>query len=140
MGIREVSTIVFLGINGWKDWKKREISLLLTAIYGCIGFFTSVAAGRPVEDYLVPAGLGILFLVTGLATDGALGLGDGWLLISLALMLDTGEYIKILFGGMLLAAATGAVLLVICKKSRKTEIPFVPFLFLAYVGGVFIWK
>ena len=28
MQIREVMTVLFLAVMGWKDWKKKEISLL----------------------------------------------------------------------------------------------------------------
>ena len=37
MQIREVMTVLFLAVMGWKDWKKKEISLLLTGTYGIIG-------------------------------------------------------------------------------------------------------
>ena len=36
MQIREVMTVLFLAVMGWKDWKKKEISLLLTGTYGII--------------------------------------------------------------------------------------------------------
>ena len=39
---------------------------------------------------------------------------------------------------MLLAAACSGVLLLVFRKSRKTEIPLVPFLLLGYVGGMVI--
>ena len=32
MQIREVMTVLFLAVMGWKDWKKKEISLLLTLV------------------------------------------------------------------------------------------------------------
>ena len=37
MQIREVMTVLFLAVMGWKDWKKKEISLLLRGTYGIIG-------------------------------------------------------------------------------------------------------
>lgn len=36
---------------------------------------------------------------------------------------------------MLAAAGYAGILLFICKKGRKTEIPLVPFLLLGYLGG-----
>ena len=41
-------------------------------------------------------------------------------------------------GIQLLAAACSGVLLLVFRKSRKTEIPLVPFLLLGYVGGMVI--
>ena len=44
MQIREVMTVLFLAVMGWKDWKKKEISLLLTGTYGIIGLAFSFYA------------------------------------------------------------------------------------------------
>ena len=54
MQIREVMTVLFLAVMGWKDWKKKEISLLLTGTYGIIGLAFSIYAERPLEDWLLP--------------------------------------------------------------------------------------
>ena len=42
MQIREVMTVLFLAVMGWKDWKKKEISLVLTGTYGIIGLAFSI--------------------------------------------------------------------------------------------------
>lgn len=138
--IKEVCTVIFLGVSGWMDWKTRKISLVLTGLYGGSGLAISFMAGRKWEDYMFPAGLGILFLLLSLGSKGAVGMGDGWVLLALGCMLETEEYIRLTGFGILLAAVFSGVLLLGCKKSRKTEIPFVPFLFLAYLGGVLLWK
>lgn len=138
MGMREVCTAVFLAVNGWTDWKKREISLVLTGIYGVEGLILSIISERELWDFLIPLGFGSLFLLMGLLSDGALGMGDGWVLLSLGLMLNTADYIKMLWGGLFLTAVVSVTLLIIFKKNKKTELPFVPFLFWAYLGGIVI--
>ncbi len=138
MGIKQICTVVFLLTSGWLDRKKHEISLCLTGIYALTGIVYSIAEGRPAEDLLVPVGLGILFLAMSLLTRGDMGMGDGWLLLSLGMMLETGEYMGTIFGGMLLASIWAVILLLVFKKNKKTEIPLIPFLFLGYLGGVFI--
>ena len=63
-------------------------------------------------------------------------MGDGWVLTALGVMLDVETYLRMLCGGLLLSAITAVILLTVFRKNRKTEIPFVPFLFFAYLGGV----
>ena len=46
MQIREVMTVLFLAVMSWKDWKKKEISLLLTGTYGIIGLAFSIYTER----------------------------------------------------------------------------------------------
>ena len=127
MQIREVMTVLFLAVMGWKDWKKKEISLLLTGAYGIIGLAFSIYAERPLEDWLLPFGVSLMILAVSVLTGGEIGMGDGWIFLALGTMLHTEMYVRMACIGMLIAAVYAGVLLVICKKGRKTEIPLVPF-------------
>ena len=68
MQIREVMTVLFLAVMGWKDWKKKEISLLLTGTYGIIGLAFSIYAERPLEDWLLPFGVSLMILAVSVLT------------------------------------------------------------------------
>ena len=131
MQIREVMTVLFLAVMGWKDWKKKEISLLLTGTYGIIGLAFSIYAERPLEDWLLPFGVSLMILAE-------IGMGDGWIFLALGTMLHTEMYVRMACIGMLIAAVYAGVLLAICKKGRKTEIPLVPFLLFGYLGGLLL--
>ena len=124
MQIREVMTVLFLAVMGWKDWKKKEISLLLTGTYGIIGLAFSIYAER--------------LLAVSVLTGGEIGMGDGWIFLALGTMLHTEMYVRMACIGMLIAAVYAGVLLAICKKGRKTEIPLVPFLLFGYLGGLLL--
>ena len=136
--MKEAGTLLFLAVNAGKDYRNREISLILTGIYGISGLGYSLWKGRDFYDFLVPAAIAGMFLALAVVTAGAVGLGDGWILLSLGMMLGTTEYIRMLSIGMLLAAGCGGILLIVVGKNRKTEIPFVPFLLLGYIGGLFL--
>ena len=79
-----------------------------------------------------------MFLALSILSGGAMGAGDGLLLLALGLASDTGEYLGTLLGGIFLAAVWSGVLLVVFRKGRKTEIPFVPFLLFGYIGGLLL--
>ena len=130
--------VVFLAMNSWLDIRRREISLLLTVVYAGCGIICSILQGRKIQDVLIPAGIGILFLAAGLISRGAIGAGDCWILLALGALLDTETYIRMLCIGFFLAAFWSGILLVIRRKSRKTEIPLVPFLLAGYIGGILI--
>ena len=133
--MKELCTVVFLAMNSWLDIRRREISLLLTVVYAGCGIICSILQGRKIQDVLIPAGIGILFLAAGLISRGAIGAGDCWILLALGALLDTETYIRMLCIGFFLAAFWSGILLVIRRKSRKTEIPLVPFLLAGYIGG-----
>lgn len=133
----ETCTIIFLALNGWKDWKEKEISLKITLLYGLTGVFYSIWRGRTFMDVMIPGGISLLFFVLSIWTKEKIGLGDGLVLLALAGMLDTERYVQMLWMGLFMAAGYSGILL-IRRKSRKTEIPFIPFLFLGYAGGLII--
>ena len=137
-GVKELCTVVFLAMNSWLDIRRREISLLLTVVYAGCGIIYSILQGRKIQDVLIPAGIGILFLAAGLISRGSIGAGDCWILLALGALLDTETYIRMLCIGFFLAAFWSGILLVIRRKSRKTEIPLVPFLLAGYIGGILI--
>ena len=126
------------GFSGDEHIRRREISLLLTVVYAGCGIICSILQGRKIQDVLIPAGIGILFLAAGLISRGAIGAGDCWILLALGALLDTETYIRMLCIGFFLAAFWSGILLVIRRKSRKTEIPLVPFLLAGYIGGILI--
>ena len=137
-GVKELCTVVFLAMNSWLDIRRREISLFLTVVYAGCGIIYSILQGRKIQDVLIPAGIGILFLAAGLISRGAIGAGDCWILLALGALLDTETYIRMLCIGFFLAAFWSGILLVNRRKSRKTEIPLVPFLLAGYIGGILI--
>lgn len=137
-GVKELCTVVFLAMNSWLDIRRREISLFLTVVYAGCGIIYSILQGRKIQDVLIPAGIGILFLAAGLISRGAIGAGDCWILLALGALLDTETYIRMLCIGFFLVAFWSGILLVIRRKSRKTEIPLVPFLLAGYIGGILI--
>ena len=40
-------------------------------------------SGREIQDILIPAAIGVIFLLASVITGGALGMGDGWVMLAL---------------------------------------------------------
>ena len=133
----EIVTTLFLGCSAWTDWKKHEISLILTGIYASTGLIYSFMSGREIQDILIPAVIGAIFLLASVITGGALGMGDGWVMLALGCMTGTTVYLRTLAAGCSVCSGISAASDSVSQK-RKTEIPFIPFLFLGYTGGIFI--
>lgn len=65
-------------------------------------------------------------------------MGDVCLVLALGTVTFLEEFIVSLTAGMLLSAVYSMILLTVFHKSRKTEIPFAPFLLAGYIGGLFL--
>lgn len=134
----EVITLLFLAVNSWKDCREKQISLLLTGIYALTGIGVSIWQGRKSTDFLIPLGIGLLILGLSILTNGEIGMGDSWILLALGTMLSTEVFLNMICIGMLLAGGYSGILLVLCCRNRRTEIPLVPFLLGGYVGGMLL--
>ena len=138
--MREFCVLVFLGLNSWMDIKKREISLVLAAMLAAAGMIWTVYRGTVSIERLLPIMAGISFLGISVITRGAMGMGDGWILLALGTVLMPEEFFSMLFAAMLISAAWAGILLWLFRKKGNTEIPFVPFLMLGYLGKLILWR
>lgn len=121
MQIREVMTVLFLAVMGWKDWKKKEISLLLTGTYGIIGLAFSIYAERPLEDWLLPFGVSLMILAVSVLTGGEIGMGDGWIFLALGTMLHTEMYVRMACTGRLIARCMRESFWLYAKKDARQK-------------------
>lgn len=82
---------------------------------------------------LLGAGVGGILLVISFLSRGKIGLGDGYLLCISGFALGVQQNLALLGYGLLFAGVVAVVMLICKKASRNTKMPFVPFLFGAYL-------
>ena len=73
----------------------------------------------------------------GVLTKGEIGIGDGILVLALGMALEWERLVVSLMLGLACAIVSG-ILMFVLHKGRKTRIPFAPFLFLGYIGGMLL--
>lgn len=134
---KKLFVMTYLGLGSVADIRRRKISLVFTALFGIIGmaimlYKRELAKGAP--SFLI----GLLLLGLCLISGEALGRGDALTVLALGTVLTWQELLKTLSYALMLCSITALVLLVCFKKSRKTELPFLPFLLLGYVGGLLL--
>ena len=59
-------------------------------------------------------------------------------ILTMGSVLGAGELAGILCGALLLCGIYSGIEYLMLKKSRSEEIPFVPFLLIGYLGGIFL--
>ena len=128
--------VAFLGFNSWQDIRKREISLWTVIILILAGTGKAVYLGKTDLSYLVAIGIGAGIILLSLISGGAVGIGDGLIMIALGAVLPFDELCGTFFAGLLCSCLWGIILLILPGTGRKTQMPFVPFLLLGYIGGL----
>ncbi|MCQ2530367.1 MAG: prepilin peptidase [Lachnospiraceae bacterium] len=132
--VREILLLGFLFVAAWIDYKKKELPLVLIVSMGLSGIvFQIIVRQMSFLNLLFGSLIGILFLGIGKITRQALGYGDGFILVATGIFLGFSENVLLLLLGVLLAAGFSIGLMIFRKKTKKDEIPFLPFLFTGYV-------
>ena len=110
--------------------EKLARKLLVSIVTLC--FFGFVALG------IIGTAAGFLFIGLALLAKKSFGMGDGILITGIGLFAGIRLLVPLLLIAFILAAAAGAVLILIRRGDRKKQIPFVPFLFLSAVILMFL--
>lgn len=132
-------TMVLLGICAYFDLKEKKIPVLPIFLSICIHIFFFIYQDNFQFISLLAAFLlGAGFCLLSLLSKGALGMGDGLLAAACGVSLGFYKALALFFYGFLFAGLTGFFLLIRKKKSRKEELPLVPFLYLVYGGMCFL--
>ena len=134
-----VLTMLYLGINAGHDIKKKQILLWSVCVYTFCWSLVFVYQGKGWKQLLTAA---VCLMITGgfsLVSRGGLGFGDALVISSLGLYLNVWELLAVIGIGLLSASGYSILLIFIRKAGRKTELPFIPFLFLGYMGGLYLW-
>lgn len=107
-------------------WFLISAFVLSLTLYGILQPFSwKVMAGG-----LLP---GVIFLFVSFITKEAVGYGDGIFLAAAGILLGFSEMVGILLIGLLVSAVFSLFLLVFKKATRKTALPFLPFLTVGFV-------
>mgnify|MGYP000008897687 FL=1 len=133
-GIRMIVLLVSLFLCAWIDWKTERVSVPLLLLGGMTAVLLHLFAQEESVFYLMTGmSVGIVLLLYSLVTHESIGYGDGCLFVMTGLFLGFWENLVLLLLASVLAGIGAAELLFFRKKKKKERIPFVPFVFTAYV-------
>lgn len=138
MFIKEMGILGILGWNAWLDIKKQQISLAASGILAIAGFIRAWHGNRLGFSYFLGIFTGFCVVGLGVLTKGEIGIGDGILVLALGMALEWERLVVSLMLGLLACAIVSGILMFVLHKGRKTRIPFAPFLFLGYIGGMLL--
>lgn len=121
-------------ITALQDVRTKKISLWII-IAGAILICAFIPFTQSIT--YIDRGVGVLVglgvIITSRATGGKIGMGDGYLLCVTGISLGFWGNMELFATALFTAALVSIVLLIFKLADRKKSIPFIPFLFLAYL-------
>lgn len=123
-----------LGFYAVEDIKKKKITVCYLLIFALVGIFTNLYY-KNMSMLSIAGGiiLGAGVLALSFITRGSVGTGDGMILVVTGLYLGAGKNFELFMTSLIYGAVFSLGLLVVGRKKRKYEIPFVPFLLAGYI-------
>ena len=137
--IANVIVAIFLMIAAYSDWKTKRISVVLLSVATLIiVLFRLVFIRDTLWPTLGGIVVGLSFLLISRVTKEAIGYGDSWLILLLGIFMGGKSILEVIFRSGFAAGIFGLLRGTILGWNKRQTIPFVPFLFIAYLGVVFL--
>lgn len=132
MMLPEILLLLLLGGNSLTDLKEKKIRIWFNLLFLFPGFVLSFRTGRPLHALLAGFIPGAALLFISFLTKESIGYGDGIVVLACGSTADVRQITGFLALGLLLSFVMAAFLLMV-RKGRKSEIPWIPYLFLGEV-------
>lgn len=126
-------TGIFLLIGTWQDMRTRKIGMQWIILFGTAGMIMNIVFHSPWHIWFSGIMPGVVILIFGKLTGEQIGYGDGLIVIVTGLFLSGRENVSLFLIGLFLCAVSTTVLFFTGKITRRTTLPFVPFLAVAFL-------
>ncbi len=134
MVIKEIVLLAGLGIMSVEDIRKKGIKRLWLIGLGIVGLIFTIADAEVLcVSFLLRFVPGVVFVLLAWATREQIGMGDALLILVMGWYLNAIELVDVCLLAFFIAGLVALVLLAVIKKSKKFELPMVPFIFAGYV-------
>ncbi len=126
--LRKAVLLLFLLPCALQDHRTKTVSVPFCAVFSAAGIFLSVRGGTGIPDLCFSVLPGLFLILLSRLSRGAVGAGDGLVLVSSGTFLTLPEVLSVFCLGVLLSAAYAAFLLLWHRLRGKDRFAFLPFL------------
>lgn len=125
--------IIGLGLLAVIDMKNKKVPIWLIEVFAIICFILRWVEGSSVWTFLLGLLPGIVLLVLAICSGEKIGIGDAFVVGILGIGYTIENVISILGISLFFIAIWAIGLLIMKKANRKTELPFLPYLFVGHL-------
>lgn len=129
-------TGIWLLLCSLQDLRKKKIHIGLIGL-GLISILASFfLLDISLWNRIAGLSLGLFLLIINRVTGGQVGVGDGFIISIIGFGLGFSQLAGILILALFGAGVLAIGLITFRKAGKKATIPFIPFVFLGYLGGL----
>lgn len=131
--IKEMVLGIWLSVLACIDAKYKEIPVWLSVLGGGLGICFCIMEKRGVEEIFFSCIPGIVALIFSKFSKEVIGYGDSIVIFILGIFLTFPQLVSIGALAFGIAGGVALVLLVVFRKKGSYRIPFLPFVWIAYL-------
>lgn len=132
--VQKLILLGVLGMSAYQDWKKKKVSVYLILAAGIAGLLCHLCRSQiDVTDMLLGAAIGAVLLLCGFVSGEKIGYGDGAIVMVCGIFLGFDANLELLCIALVLLEVVALFLIVVKRKGRRYQIPFIPFLLVGYL-------
>ena len=132
--MEQIGLVVFYGITAFDDIRTKQVRTMELIIFALIGVILNVVnKDMNLLSALSAVAIGAILAIISTLTKGKLGMGDALIIAVSGLYLGFKNTLALVWLSSLMAAGYGILVLRKYDNKRNIELPFVPFLLLAYM-------
>lgn len=137
----ELPLCLLLGALAITDYKSKKIPLWPIVTVLCVGILNLfLQYGRDWKSILGGAGMGAAICILSKATGNRIGMGDGLVITVIGIFMGVKLTFICMSGAFFLASLVALFLLFIKKAGRKDKMPFIPYIFAAYIILIYMQR
>ncbi len=125
--------IIGLGMLSIIDIKSKKLPIWLIEVFAIICFILRWFEGISVWNFLLGLLPGIVLLLLAICSGEKIGIGDAFVVGTLGIGYAIENVISILAISLFFIAIWAIGLLIVKKANKKTELPFLPYLFVGHL-------
>lgn len=135
----QVVLTIWLFVCSLQDIKYKKISTTLLLL-GLPFLLTTSIVTNPVgfKSRVLGLAVGVILIGISYITKGQVGMGDGVVIGIIGLCFGIQITVQVFMYGLFISAIAAIIILGCKRGSRKTTMPFIPFLLLGYLGVLFL--
>lgn len=131
--IGKVITSVFLISGTIYDCKTKKVPGIVVIAFPITGMLFSLLYNTSNSwNWLLGASFGVCFFLLAKVTKQAIGYADAWMITGIGATLGITLLLPIFLGALFLTIPVSILLLFLRKVTKKTRLPFIPFLLTAF--------
>ncbi len=132
--MEHMATLALLAFSSFKDLKTKTVNIYITLLFSIWGIVCHMLFGRlSLLDIFGGICVGLMVLGASFLTGDAIGKGDALVIMSTGTLLGGYDTMVLVFIALFLCGIHAFFLLVFKNTGKKQEIPFAPFLLVAFV-------